>query len=329
MMKISVVMAVYNGERYLEQAVNSVLAQTYDNFELIVVDDGSTDRTPEILGTIADSRVKKIRRTANHGAAKILNFAVGKADGDWIAIHDADDISMPERLSVQADYIRKRPELVAVGSRIACIGGNGVDPVQLRRAETNLNFGTGGEQLYRNRYLVCPMCHGSSLFSKEAFLKAGGYDPTYRIAYDYDLWLRLFQIGPIEKVEQVLYQYRIHSDSLSRRNGARTYMEKLRCCIRRLREFEYSHLAMEPRFAVFANRKLTRDIARKVFPHCPVRIHYYFDSSKNAKHPEQAAALLNEGRIDGILLLQKQERSELTRFFLEQGLTLNRNLFSL
>ncbi|MDF2713790.1 MAG: putative glycosyltransferase [Paenibacillus sp.] len=75
-MKISVVMAVYNGERYLEQAVKSVLAQTYDNFELIVVDDGSTDRTPEILRRITDARVKKIRRTINRGAAKALNVAI-------------------------------------------------------------------------------------------------------------------------------------------------------------------------------------------------------------------------------------------------------------
>ncbi|MDF2713791.1 MAG: glycosyl transferase family 2, partial [Paenibacillus sp.] len=106
-------------------------------------------------------------------------------------MHDADDVSMPERLSVQAGYIRERPELVAVGSRISCIGGSEADPSQLLRVETNLNFGLNREELYRSRYLVCPMCHGSSLFSKEAFLQAGGYDPTYRITYDYDLWLRL------------------------------------------------------------------------------------------------------------------------------------------
>jgi glycosyltransferase involved in cell wall biosynthesis len=322
-------MAVYNGDLYLEQAINSVLAQTYDNFELIIVDDGSTDRTPEILSRIADYRVKIFRMPTNGGAAKALNFAVEKAQGDWIAVHDADDMSMPERLAVQAGYIQERPELAAVGSRIVCIGGKDVDPAQLRRAETNLNYGRDGEQIFRNRYLVCPICHGTALFSKAKFLEAGGYDPDYRIAYDYDLWLRLLQIGPIEKTSEVLYRYRIHSSSLSRRNGMDTYMEKLRCCIRRLRQFEYSHLSGDPRLIVFADWMISRNVVKTVIPHCPVRIYSHFDTSRNDTYAEKAMELFMRRRIDGIFLLQTKQRKDLARYFQDQGMTLNKNLFIL
>lgn len=328
-MRISVVMAVYNGELYLKEAVESVLSQTYDQFELIIVDDGSTDRTPQILGRMNDPRLRKFRMPVNGGAARALNYAIGKAHGDWIAVHDADDVSLPERLAVQAGYIRERPELVAVGSRISCIGESVVDPAQLRRAETNLNYGRDIEHIYRNRYLVCPICHGTALFSKAKFLEAGGYDPDYRITYDYDLWLRLFQLGPIGKTDEVLYRYRIHSSSLSRRNGMDTYMEKLLCCIRRLRQFEYSHLSGVPRLIVFADWMISRNVAIQVIPHCPVRIYSYFDISRNGTYAEKANELFMRGRIDGILLLQTKHRKELAGFFQNQGMKLNQNLFSL
>ncbi|MDF2663522.1 MAG: glycosyl transferase family 2 [Paenibacillus sp.] len=328
-MKISVVMAVYNGELYLEQAVESVLSQTYDHFELIVVDDGSTDRTPEIISRMKDTRIRKFRMPANGGAARALNYAIGKAHGDWIAVHDADDESLPERLAVQTEYILERPELVAIGSRIACIGETGVEPTQLRRAETNLNYGRDSEHIYLNRYLVCPICHGTALFSKAKFLEAGGYDPGYRITYDYDLWLRLFQLGPIGKADEVLYRYRIHSSSLSRRNGMDTYMEKLRCCIRRLRQFEYAHLSRNPRLIVFADWMISRNAVRQVIPHCPVRIYSYFDTSRNGTYAEKAMELFMRGKIDGILLLQTKQRKELARYFQNQGMILNRNLFLL
>ncbi|RKN75907.1 glycosyltransferase family 2 protein [Paenibacillus ginsengarvi] len=328
-MKISVVMAVYNGELYVQQAIDSVLAQTYDNFELIVIDDGSTDRTPKILDRLKDKRIIKYRLPTNRGAANALNFAIKKARGDWIAVHDADDVSMPERLAVQAGYVLQNPELVAVGSKITCIGENDVDPNQLRRTETNLNYGNDSELLYRNRYLVCPICHGTALFSKAKFLEAGGYDTSFRITYDYDLWLRLFQHGPIGKIDEVLYKYRIHSSSLSRRNGMATYMEKLRCCIMRLRQFEYSHLASDPRLIVFADRMISRNAVRHVLPHCPVQIYSHFDNSSNGSYPEKAVKLYKRGRIDGVMLFQIKQRKELSTFFQNKGMILNKNLFLL
>jgi glycosyltransferase involved in cell wall biosynthesis len=325
-MKISVVMAVYNGADYLEQSVNSILAQTYGNFEFIIVDDGSTDGTWEILSGITDTRIRKYRLPANCGTPIALNIAVEEAEGEWIAIQDADDISLPDRLTVQADYIRKHPELIVVGSRISCIGESGIDPARLRRVESNLNYGLSRDELYRNRYFVCALCHGTALYSRARFFRAGGYDSVYRITHDYDLWLKLFQLGPIEKIDRVLYRYRVHSGSLSHHDGMATYTEKLSCSIRRLRQFEYGHRTGPIRVIVFANKGLIQMMANNVVPHCPVQVRSYYE---NQLHADTAWSLFNRGEVDGIILLQNPDRKALADYFQNKGMVINQHLFQL
>ena len=117
-MDVSVVMAVHNGQEYLREAVESVLLQTYTDLELIIVNDASTDKTGEILERINDERVKVIHLAENRGAAAALNLGIEQAKGDWIAIHDADDISYPHRIERQMRYLQDRPGTVAVGSFI-------------------------------------------------------------------------------------------------------------------------------------------------------------------------------------------------------------------
>lgn len=325
-MKISVVMAVYNGADYLEQSVNSVLAQTYGNFEFIIVDDGSTDRTWEILSNIADSRVRIFRLPANCGTPIALNIAVEEAEGEWIAVQDADDISVPERLAVQASYLQSHPELIAVGSKISCIGDHQIAPERLRRAESSLNYGLSREELFKNRYFVCALCHGTSLYSRALFFRAGGYDSQYRITHDYDFWLKMFQLGPIEKIDRVLYRYRVHSDSLSHHDGMATYTEKLICCIRRLRQFEYGSHPGPINLIVFANRGLCHIMANGIVPNCPVRVHAYFE---NQLHADYAWSLFNRGEVDGIILLQNPDRKALVHYFQNKGMILNQHIFQL
>ncbi|MEF3307186.1 glycosyltransferase family 2 protein [Paenibacillus sp. GYB003] len=325
-MKISVVMAVYNGAAYLERSVNSILAQTYGNFEFIIVDDGSTDRTWDILSRFSDSRIRTCRLPANCGTPTALNIAVEEAETEWIAVQDADDISVPERLAVQAEYIRNNPELIAVGAKISCFGEDDIDPKRLRRAESNLNYGLSREELYRNRYFVCAMCHGTAMYSRTRFFKAGGYDPEYRITHDYDLWLKMFQLGPIEKIDRVLYRYRVHSGSLSHHDGMATYIEKLICCIRRIRQFEYGRRSGPIDLIVFANKGICRIMANDVIPHCPARVRAYFEDETQA---EYAWELFKGGKADGIALLQSPHRNALNGFFLRKGMVMNKNLFLL
>ncbi|RKN85333.1 glycosyltransferase family 2 protein [Paenibacillus ginsengarvi] len=326
-MKLSVVMAVNNGAPYLQQAVASILAQTYSNFEFIIIDDGSTDRTWDIISSITDYRVKPFRLSANVGTPRALNTAVQLAEGDWIAVQDADDISLPDRLAVQSSYILARPELIAVGSKIACIGDeDGTTPERLQRVESNLNYGSSGEELFYNRYFVCPLCHGTAMYSKAHFMKAGGYEPAYRITHDYDLWLKLFQLGRIEKINRVLYQYRVHAASLSHRNGAATYTEKLLCCFHRISQYEFSRHPGLIHIIVFANDTLARWMESSIIPNCRVFVRSYFE---NAAKAEYALELWRSGEIDGIVLLKTDDRNALTVFFQRNGMMMNRNLFRL
>jgi glycosyltransferase involved in cell wall biosynthesis len=221
-MFISVVMAVYNGEQYIEEAINSVLNQTYPQFELIIVNDGSKDRTKELLHGITDHRVKIFDVETNQGAAASLNLGIYNAAGDWIAIHDADDISEPTRLEEQASYLQSHPDSIGVGSMIVGrIGNKSVVNGEIEYYNRMLNK----EQIYDYRLSMCYLCHGSVIFSKKAFYDVGQYNPKYKICYDYDLWLRLFEISPMEKIPKVLYHYRLREDSLGKQNTRKTKTE--------------------------------------------------------------------------------------------------------
>ncbi|MDF2669028.1 MAG: glycosyl transferase family 2 [Paenibacillus sp.] len=325
-MRISVVMAVYNGEQYVEQSIRSILKQTYTDFELIVVDDGSSDQTWTILEQLSDSRIRRFRLSQNGGAAKALNLAVQYATGEWIAIHDADDLSHPERLSIQVEYVRCNPKLVAVGTQIACFGDRNIPPARLYKVERALN--QPEKKLYSDRYSICPLCHGTALISKTKFLQAGGYDPLYKVTYDYDLWLKLFQLGPIGKVSRALYRYRIHTHSLSQKNGNTTYIEKLLCCVRRLAQFDLPQRAKPPRLIILGNEKLCRLMMKSVVSHCPVQIHSYIHN-RIETHADSICQLTRQGEIDGIIQLHHKERKSMTQHLLQKGLVLNRNLFNL
>jgi glycosyltransferase involved in cell wall biosynthesis len=326
-MNISVVMAVYNGEQYVEHSINSILEQTYQDFELIVVDDGSTDSTWDILQSFSDSRMKIFRLSPNGGAAKAMNYAVLQSSGKWIAIQDADDWSHPDRLTVQAKYVGDHPKIAVLGTRISCFGDKNISTDHLERAEKLLNR-TGRKKMYKERYSICPLCHGTALISKAKFLEAGGYDTSYKITYDYDLWLKLFQLGRIQKIRKVLYHYRLHEESLSHLNGNTTYIEKLRCCVQRLKQFELSQGTQPPRLIVIGNRQVCRIMKNTVAPTCQIHVHSYIHSDIE-NQAESICKLLERGEIDGIIQLYHRSLETTTRYFLKKGLVMNRNLFSL
>lgn len=229
-MKVALVMAVYNGEEYLQDTIDSILAQTYQPLEIIFVNDGSTDSTREILDSIDDDRVKTIHLEVNQGVANGLNVGISASEAEWIAIHDADDISFPERITEQVAYIKANPHVVAVGSFIKCIAGNHLSDGQIAYMKKNQDYKNSilsWEQIKEELFKGCPITHGSLVMSKEAFNKAGRYDPCYRIASDYEFFTRLAAVGPVEIVPKVLYQYRISPNSLSNSNVLETSNEFL------------------------------------------------------------------------------------------------------
>lgn len=206
---ISVLMPVYNAERYLRKAVESILAQTYRDFELISVDDGSSDRSKEILESYAarDSRVRVISRP-NTGIVGALNDGLAAAKGEFIARMDADDIALPGRFAAQIAYLREHPETVALGTAVEIIDTQDsvVDvhapSLSHETIEAGLLRGNGGA-LY----------HPTALFRASALRAVNGYDPVFCKAEDLDLYLRLSHIGKLANLPTVGLKYRHHLKS--------------------------------------------------------------------------------------------------------------------
>lgn len=206
--EISVVMSVYNGEKYLDQSIKSILNQTFKDYEFIIIDDGSTDYTSKILSSYKDERIKIVKNEKNIGLTKSLNLGIRLAKGEYIARQDADDISDPSRLEKLFNVFEKDKYLGLVGSSFKIIDSN-------HRILRIVNVPTAEEDI-RNIILDHnPFCHGSVMFKREVINKIGGYREFFRYAQDYDLWLRISENYRILNIGEVLYGWRKVKDSIS------------------------------------------------------------------------------------------------------------------
>ena len=206
---ISVIMPVWNGEKYLSQAVESILSQTFTDFELIVVDDGSTDSTPAILAACHDPRLRVI--TLGHaGIVLALNAGIAAARASWIARQDADDISNPARFEKQWQSITRNKNAVLSHTDVELIGETG--------GASRPRFPATKALIALKLCFQCPIAHSTVLFSKEAFLKAGGYLPEERHAEDFAMWGRMIELGDFAGIPEKLLSLRMHPVSVSRQN---------------------------------------------------------------------------------------------------------------
>ncbi len=208
--KISIVMPVWNGEAFLAEAVESILGQTCGDFELLAIDDGSTDGTLDLLASCRDARLK-VHRLPHGGIVHALNFGVSQARADWIARQDADDISLPSRLEAQWQALSRHPGAVLSHTAVEIIGENSA---AIRRPHFPKTRGFMALKLC----CQCPIIHSSVIFSKKAFAAVGGYRAEERHAEDFALWGRLLECGPFVGLPQKLLQYRVHSASVSMQN---------------------------------------------------------------------------------------------------------------
>lgn len=204
-------MAVYNGERYLAAAVESILCQTFPHFEFLVIDDGSQDATPALLADFAqrDPRIRLISHAQNRGLTACLHEGVSLARGAYIARQDADDLSLPQRLQQQVGYLDAHPETVLVSCNLEMIDATGRVIDSLRRDVPPMEI-----RWYMQFYNHLGG-HGQVMFRRDAVLAAGNYDRQYRYSQDYALWLRLLQVGEIHILPEVLFQWRTHSTNIS------------------------------------------------------------------------------------------------------------------
>jgi len=207
---ISVLLAVYNGQRYLRDAVDSILTQTFTDFELIVIDDGSTDRTLPILQEYAkkDGRVRLVTR-ANKGLTPTLNESIGLACGEFLARMDADDIAMPDRFQKQIDYLRANEDCVLVGSRVLLIDPDGL-PIRPWCGELSHKE---IDDAHLNR--GWPVVHPAVMMRTDAVRRIGNYRECYDTLEDLDLFLRLAEVGKLANLPDVLLKYRQHFASVT------------------------------------------------------------------------------------------------------------------
>ena len=207
--QVSVVIPVWNGERYLKQAIESILAQDFPHFELIIVDDGSTDNSARIAASFAHDCRVSILKQENAGVVAARNSGLRVAQAEFVAFLDADDIAKPNRLTKQIAYLQENPNVAVLGSHITYFNeSKGEFYTQI--------FPVGPSHLAHALKDGNPLAQPAVMLRKSMALAAGGYREAFRFgAEDYDLWLRLSERHPLDNLPEVLTLYRIHTDSLT------------------------------------------------------------------------------------------------------------------
>jgi glycosyltransferase involved in cell wall biosynthesis len=207
--RVSVVMAAYNAEAHLSAAIDSILRQSFTDFEFIIIDDGSTDRTAEIIAAYGDPRIKTIRNPGNLGLIRSLNRGLDAAGGTYVARMDADDEALPERFERQVGFLDAHPEIGLCGTAIETFGVRTerwaliCEPA---RVKCQLLFDPG-------------LSHPTAMFRRSLVVQHGlRYDERYLHAEDYALWVRFADVAGIANLPDVLLRYRLHVQSVSHAN---------------------------------------------------------------------------------------------------------------
>lgn len=208
---VSVIMAAKNVENYISEAIDSVVNQTYKNWELIVVDDGSNDSTLSIINSYAknDSRIKIIRNEKSVGQAIARNTAVKDSSGDFLAILDADDIAMPDRIVEQVLFLGNNPKVSAIGGHAEIIDENGKS-LGVKRKALNIDA-IRFSLLLQNQFI-----HSTMMIRRDVFDKFGGYDNNFLYAEDYDLWSKIIEKNIILNIDKVVSKFRIQPGSVTK-----------------------------------------------------------------------------------------------------------------
>ena len=229
--RISVVLPVRNGEAHVAKAIDSILAQTFQDFELVVVDDGSTDRTPAILGSITDSRVRVLTQAAT-GLTVALARGVAESRGALVARMDADDVALPERFARQVAFLDGHSEVGLLGTGCHEIGSSGeivrtirppADDTAIRRVLIRRN----------------PFIHSSVVVRRNALEAAGGYDESLPVAQDYDLWLRMSRVTRMANLAEPLVLRRLTPGRVTLARETERLRAEVRIKLRVLRRGDY------------------------------------------------------------------------------------------
>ncbi|BCX13527.1 MAG: hypothetical protein KatS3mg085_059 [Candidatus Dojkabacteria bacterium] len=208
--KISVIMSVYNSQAFLRDSIESILKQSFKEFEFLIVDDNSSDDSYKIIKTFTDERLKIFKRDKNHGLTANLNYLIQKSNSPYIARMDADDIAEPDRLKIQYEYLKSNPEVSLIGTKAKIIN-------EQNKILGEINVPNSFEQILSKIFIQNVFVHPTLMFTKDSILKVGMYDENFKKAQDYHLILKYLAHNLILKnLDQELLLYRIHQKSISK-----------------------------------------------------------------------------------------------------------------
>lgn len=212
-MRVTVLMPVYNGEKYLKDAIDSILAQTFKDFEFLIIDDGSTDTSAEIIKSYDDERIRFVQNESNLKLIKTLNNGLRLANGEYIARMDCDDISFPERIQRQVEFMDENLEVGICGTWSETIG-DGVNKWETR-------FPCSNELIKAHLLINTALSHPTVIFRKSLLEKHDlSYNEEAEHAEDYDLWVRASELFDLANIPEVLLSYRVHKNQVSAENSS-------------------------------------------------------------------------------------------------------------
>jgi len=201
---LSVLMTVYNGEAYLKEAINSILVQSYQEFQFLILDDASTDRSREIVRSFRDSRIELVSLPENIGQTAALNQGLRMIEAAWVARIDQDDISFPQRLEKQMSYIQNNPDTALLGTWAELISANGTSLGVVEKPERH-------GDIVRNLVKDNPFMHPTVVFQRKAALVLGGYPSEYSYSQDRILWIKFCRHYRVANIPHVLTKIRCHA----------------------------------------------------------------------------------------------------------------------
>lgn len=235
-MLVSVIIPTFNRASTIIRAVDSVLAQSYQDFELIIVDDGSTDNTKELLAQYIQENKVIYLYQENGGVSKARNYAVSKAKGQWISFLDSDDAWLENKLELQVRYIESHPETKLIhGEEIWIRNGKRVNPKKKHQKS--------GGQIFKRSLELCLISPSAVMLRRDLFLEMDGFREDFEVCEDFDLWLKITSLYEVAFIEEpIIMKFGGHEDQLSRKFFAMDYWR------------------IKSLFWILENRELDRDL---------------------------------------------------------------------
>jgi glycosyltransferase involved in cell wall biosynthesis len=207
---ISVIMPVYNGDKFLRTAMESIISQTYTNFEFLIINDGSKDNSNEIIKSYTDPRIIHINNPTNLGLTPTLNKGLSLATGEFIARMDCDDKSHPDRFRQQIEFLTTNPDYGVVASLVALVDEN-FTPIKVGGVQIIDDYELQLSLFFGNVFM-----HGETMFRKELMEKYNlKYDENYKLCEDYKLWVEFAKISKLKTLPEVLYYYQVNPNGMS------------------------------------------------------------------------------------------------------------------